>query len=64
MCQRKIFIHHRCSHKITELVEQCGSVECRTVTDVGVITNKYPCAVLESSVGIADFAFQARDGSA
>ncbi|KAK3376895.1 hypothetical protein B0T24DRAFT_677754 [Lasiosphaeria ovina] len=52
MCQRKIFIHHRCGHKITELVEQCGSVECRTVTDVGVITNKYPCAP-PSSISVA-----------
>ena len=46
MCYRKIFIHHRCGHKITELLEQCGNVECRTITEQPVITNKYTCIVM------------------
>ncbi|KAK3937207.1 hypothetical protein QBC46DRAFT_268003 [Diplogelasinospora grovesii] len=45
MCSRKIFIHHRCGHKITELREACGDVECRTTQDVSVISNKYCCVV-------------------
>ena len=24
MCYRKIFIHHRCGHIVTSLVEECG----------------------------------------
>lgn len=42
MCLRKIFIHHMCGHKITELTEACGELGC-TVSDVSVVTNKYPC---------------------
>lgn len=42
MCLRKIFIHHMCGHKITELTEACGELGC-TVNDVSVVTNKYPC---------------------
>ena len=46
MCYRKIFIHHRCGHKITELTESCGDVECRVVFDVPVISNKYTCVIM------------------
>jgi len=45
MCFRKIFIHHRCGHKITELTEHCGNVECKVVSDRPVVTNKYTCIV-------------------
>ena len=45
MCYRKVFIHHRCGHRITQLVEGCGNVECRAVSDRPVITNKYTCVV-------------------
>jgi hypothetical protein len=43
MCVRKVFYHHRCAHKITELVVSCGDVECKSVVDKPVITNKYTC---------------------
>jgi hypothetical protein len=43
MCVRKIFIHHRCGHKITELAEACGEDGCRAVHAASVVTNKYPC---------------------
>lgn len=46
MCYRKLFIHHRCGHKITELVEACGNVECRTVYDTTIISNKYTCVIM------------------
>ncbi|KAK3346590.1 hypothetical protein B0T25DRAFT_571719 [Lasiosphaeria hispida] len=46
MCYRKLFIHHRCGHKITELTETCGDVECRTVLDTPVISNKYTCIIM------------------
>jgi len=49
MCYRKLFIHHRCGHKITELTEPCGDVECRTVYDQPVISNKYTCVVMACS---------------
>ncbi len=42
MCVRKIFIHHRCGHPITELKEACGEAGCAP-RDVTVVTNKYPC---------------------
>ncbi|KAK3319727.1 hypothetical protein B0T19DRAFT_445530 [Cercophora scortea] len=41
MCSRKVFIHHRCGHRITELTEFCGNVECRFVMDEQVVSNKY-----------------------
>ncbi|KAB5550016.1 hypothetical protein GE09DRAFT_1128676 [Coniochaeta sp. 2T2.1] len=47
MCVRKIFIHHMCAHRITELIEACGEPECATVVDNKVVTNKYPCIVRE-----------------
>jgi len=43
MCTRKVFYHHRCGHRITELTEACGDVECKSVYDDSVITNKYTC---------------------
>ncbi len=43
MCTRKVFIHHRCGHRITELLEECDNVECKTVYDLAVVTNKYTC---------------------
>lgn len=43
MCVRKIYIHHRCGHKITELLDRCGNVECKKVKDKPVVTNKYTC---------------------
>jgi hypothetical protein len=46
MCSRKIFIHHRCGHRITELTEQCENVECHKVSDVPVISNKYTCVMM------------------
>ncbi|GKT41400.1 uncharacterized protein ColSpa_01581 [Colletotrichum spaethianum] len=45
MCQRKVFIHHRCGHKITELVEQCDNFECSGITQNPVISNRYTCIV-------------------
>lgn len=81
MCQRKVYIHHRCGHAVTSLVDQCGmlfraknlrsfsavlgfprctlaqrqkrsnkeclmcieKVECHSVRDREVVSNKYPC---------------------
>ncbi|KAG7040208.1 hypothetical protein JMJ77_0010488 [Colletotrichum scovillei] len=45
MCQRKVFIHHRCGHKITELIEQCETFECPGITHKPVISNRYTCIV-------------------
>ncbi|KAK4096056.1 hypothetical protein N658DRAFT_436904 [Parathielavia hyrcaniae] len=47
MCYRKIFLHHQCAHYITFLVENCvtDNVECQTVKDKTVMSNKYPCIV-------------------
>lgn len=49
MCYRKLFIHHRCGHKITEVTEPCGNVECRTVFDTPIISNKYTCVIMACS---------------
>lgn len=46
MCSRKLFIHHRCGHKITELTEPCGNVECRAVREKPIISNKYTCIIM------------------
>jgi len=43
MCVRKIFIHHRCGHRITELLQICSNVECKRTKKEEVITNKYAC---------------------
>jgi hypothetical protein len=43
MCVRKIFIHHRCGHRITELLQPCGNVECKKTRKEEVVTNKYAC---------------------
>ena len=45
MCVRKIFIAHRCGHRVTELVEPCETFECGTVVDTPVISNKYTCVL-------------------
>ncbi|KAK1515548.1 hypothetical protein CPAR01_16669 [Colletotrichum paranaense] len=45
MCQRKVFIHHRCGHKITELLEQCETFECPGIMQKPVISNRYTCIV-------------------
>lgn len=45
MCIRKIFHHHLCQHRITQLFQPCGNVECRTVVNEVAYTDKYPCIV-------------------
>ncbi|KXX76159.1 hypothetical protein MMYC01_207362 [Madurella mycetomatis] len=46
MCCRKVYIHHRCGHPVTSLVEGCdGGMECPGVADVHTVTNKYPCVL-------------------
>lgn len=45
MCLRKIFIHHRCGHKITELMEPCDGIGCAGVAQRPIITNQYTCVV-------------------
>ncbi|KAK4236664.1 hypothetical protein C8A03DRAFT_16711 [Achaetomium macrosporum] len=46
MCFRKFIIHHRCGHHITTLVEDCENIDCRSLKDKPVISNRYPCVVL------------------
>lgn len=46
MCLRKVFIHHRCGHKITELLEPCDGIDgCPGVVNKPVITNQYTCII-------------------
>lgn len=46
MCTRKkIIIHHRCGHKVTELLqhESCANESCKVVRVEEVASNQYPC---------------------
>ncbi|KAF3810441.1 hypothetical protein GCG54_00013679 [Colletotrichum gloeosporioides] len=55
MCLRKVFIHHRCGHKITELLEPCDGIDgCPGVVTKPVITNHYTC-IIRSCVWYGQF---------
>lgn len=43
MCRHKIFIHHKCGHRITELTITCRNADCTSVIQDNVTTNKYGC---------------------
>lgn len=48
MCiRRKIIIHHKCAHKVTELLqsEPCHDDDCTAIRAAEVVSNKYPCVV-------------------
>lgn len=48
MCiRKKIIIHHRCGHKVTELLlaAPCEDDDCRAIRAEEVVSNQYPCVV-------------------